>query len=375
MRSGIRWGTVALACLFGAVIIGYFAVKVAPDLFASDTACKPGDKTFSDCLEAAKAKADDRRSVTTATLALFAGAISVFGAYVGARTFALNRDSAQRSHDLDRAGQITERFTRAIDQLGSEKLDVRLGGIYALERIARDSRDDHPQVVEVLTAYVREHARWRPAEPPEGPTSEDEVQDDPGWRFWGNAAAASSDVSMDVAAAVSVLGRRDSSRDRTGASLDLAGTNLRSLRLRADEANLGAADLTGANLLDASLAQANLEGASLLLASLPLVDLSRANLQGADLSGADLSGANLQGADLRRARFRPMAVLTGSEGWKIQHANLRGAELDGADFGGAELKEALYDDGTDWPRGFDYRAAGARHVDEEKGPDSVPTRD
>ncbi len=38
---------------------------------------------------------------------------------------------------LNREGQITHRFTRVIDQLGQtgdEKLDVRLGGIYALER-------------------------------------------------------------------------------------------------------------------------------------------------------------------------------------------------------------------------------------------------
>ncbi|WP_190824624.1 hypothetical protein [Saccharopolyspora pogona] len=40
--------------------------------------------------------------------------------------------------------QITERFSTAIEQLGSDKLQIRLGGIYALERIAHDS-DHHPQ--------------------------------------------------------------------------------------------------------------------------------------------------------------------------------------------------------------------------------------
>ena len=56
-------------------------------------------------------------------------------------------------------GQITERFTKAIDQLGSEKLEVKLGGIYALERIARDSEKDHWTIMEVLTAFLRENAR------------------------------------------------------------------------------------------------------------------------------------------------------------------------------------------------------------------------
>jgi hypothetical protein len=62
---------------------------------------------------------------------------------------------------LNRAGQITDRFGKAVGQLGSAELDVRLGGIYALERIARDSADDHPQVMEVLTAFVRVHAPLR----------------------------------------------------------------------------------------------------------------------------------------------------------------------------------------------------------------------
>ena len=54
---------------------------------------------------------------------------------------------------------MTDRYTKAIEQLGSDKLDVRIGGIYALERIARDSARDHPTVMEVLTAFIREHSR------------------------------------------------------------------------------------------------------------------------------------------------------------------------------------------------------------------------
>jgi hypothetical protein len=60
-----------------------------------------------------------------------------------------------RSHlEVAEQGHITERYTKAIEQLGSDKLDVRLGGIYALEQIAVDSRRDHPTVVEVLSAFV-----------------------------------------------------------------------------------------------------------------------------------------------------------------------------------------------------------------------------
>src|SRR5205823_537482 len=52
-------------------------------------------------------------------------------------------------------------YTQAIDQLGSEKRKVRLGGIYALERVARESDTDYQQSIEVLAAYIRENAPWR----------------------------------------------------------------------------------------------------------------------------------------------------------------------------------------------------------------------
>jgi hypothetical protein len=98
-----------------------------------------------------KEKAEEVGRTRTAVLATLAGLIAVVGAIFTGLSYRLNQ-----------AGQITERFTRATDQLGNSALDVRIGGIYALERIARDSRDDHPQVIEVLTAYVRVHAPWPP---------------------------------------------------------------------------------------------------------------------------------------------------------------------------------------------------------------------
>ena len=76
-----------------------------------------------------------------------------------------------RTLDLNRSGQVTERFTRAVDQLGQRepgKLDVRLGGIYALERVGRDSAADLPTVIEVLCAHVREYSPWPPRLPGQG---------------------------------------------------------------------------------------------------------------------------------------------------------------------------------------------------------------
>jgi hypothetical protein len=61
--------------------------------------------------------------------------LASIGTYYTHRTFQLNRaalehnrQTADRSHALDQARLITERFTRAVDQLGNSSLDVRLGG-------------------------------------------------------------------------------------------------------------------------------------------------------------------------------------------------------------------------------------------------------
>lgn len=54
-----------------------------------------------------------------------------------------------------------EIFNRAIDQLGSEKLEVRLGAIYTLKRMSRDSQyvDYRVPILETLAAYVRERSQ------------------------------------------------------------------------------------------------------------------------------------------------------------------------------------------------------------------------
>jgi hypothetical protein len=56
---------------------------------------------------------------------------------------------------------ITERFSKSVEQLGSNDISVRIGGIYALERIAKDSPKDHWTIMEVLTAFVRQRSPLR----------------------------------------------------------------------------------------------------------------------------------------------------------------------------------------------------------------------
>ena len=55
------------------------------------------------------------------------------------------------------ARRITDLYTKAVDQLGSDKAPVRLGGLYALERLAQDNTDPllRQTVVNMVCAYLR----------------------------------------------------------------------------------------------------------------------------------------------------------------------------------------------------------------------------
>jgi hypothetical protein len=61
--------------------------------------------------------------------------------------------------------RITELYTKAADQLGSEKAPVRLAGLYALVRVARNNADQRQTIADVLCAYLR-----MPYDPPGEPT-------------------------------------------------------------------------------------------------------------------------------------------------------------------------------------------------------------
>ena len=69
-------------------------------------------------------------------------------------TFKWQRDHATKQIDLMQSGQITDRFMRAIEHLGSSSSQVRIGGIFALERIARESPPDRPHIVSLTEGVI-----------------------------------------------------------------------------------------------------------------------------------------------------------------------------------------------------------------------------
>ena len=295
-----------------------------------------------------EALAEEVSRARTAMVALLGILVASVGAVFTARTYWLSR-----------RGQITDRFTKAVEQLGHESIDVRLGGIYALEQIACDSPErDHRTTMEVLVAFIQMHA------PKDSPTRKADTENprDP------NRPRPDADVM----GALMVLGRRKSEYDR-GLRINLPRTDLRGARLRNEDAqfrgailryaNLRGAHLERANLDEAKLREVNLQGADLADthfngASLAMAKLEGAKLEGAKLRGANFAGASLIGASLRKAEIGPYTLPDGKSRLTIlEDADLRGAHLEGAKLSGANLRGAnLYgayaDAGTDWPEGL-----------------------
>ncbi len=244
-------------------------------------------------------------TVESAWIAAAAAAVGVIGtATVGIVGFFIARSTnkstieaahadVRRTLDATRGGQITDLYSRAIDQLGSEQLHVRIGGIYAMERVAQDSEEDHPIVMEVLTAFIREysHEHW----PKTGPGR------------WTRA---------DIQAAIAVVGRRDVERDIH--RIDLYNVILIK------------ADLTGANLRDATLRAANLTGAYLYDTILVDADLRDLTLDGAHLHRDDLT----RPADLTGAQWSPEKPLP--EGWKLRIGSDGSNRLERRDAGASD---------------------------------------
>lgn len=175
--------------------------------------------------------------------------------------------------------------------MGSEQLEVKLGGIYALERIARDSEKDHWSIMEVLTAYVRENAPWptnarseaRKKLPWVKVKDQETSSQDKGKREEEEGTRIKPD--SDIQAILTVLGRRQRKHENPDDHrLDLRETDLRGADLR--EAHLEGAVLREAHLKEAKLDRAHLEGANLYEAHLEGANLGRAHLEGADLTGA-----------------------------------------------------------------------------------------
>ena len=272
--------------VLGAGALVFWAVLVwAPPLLVGERGLDPKDQVA--------AESDARGALISAV----GGVVLIAGLLFTARTYQSTRE-----------GQVTDRYSAAVDQIGVKETAVRLGGIFALERIAVDSARDRGTIIEILAAIVRHAHRMSGTDQP----------------------------AAEVVAALSVLSRLPGSDESR--MIDLRSSDLRGLRL--PTLRLAGADLTGA-LLDG----AQIPGADLRWAVLDRVTGSKASLIGADLRHAVATGAKFPGAYLDRTDMRDAQFHGGEfDASSMRGLDARKATLESVHLDLAQMQAA--DDGT-----------------------------
>lgn len=235
-------------------------------------------------------------------------------------------------------------------------IEVRLGAIYLLEKLAREHRDLHWPIMEILCAYVRENAG-----PPKPPPSNDLLQAYAARLYkqtdaQGDLIAAREDQlgrpRVDIQAAITVIGRRsakqldwekDSRRFNLRAyQFDLSNSNLALVKF--DHLNYSRTNFQFSSLEGAEFNFANLEATELFSAYLAGATFSYANLQDARLTNSHLEGAFLNGVNLEDA-ILCAAHLDGAflHGAHLERTDLSETHFNGAFFTNINLDDAFMD--------------------------------
>ena len=206
-----------------------------------------------------------------------------------------------------RLGLLNERYQKGAEMLGSENPTVRLGGIYALQRLAAEDPEGYNiQVMQMFCAFLRSNTRSRT----ESARNETVIS---GATI---ESKAYSEMDHDIQAILIAIGTRSASQIAVESNaeyrLDLQGVKLFGERLITKDklnfrrAHFHDADLSGFTLFEPDMASSffirtTLKGAALPGANLQASVWQDADLRDAEIDGADLSGSLFWGVDFHRA--------------------------------------------------------------------------
>jgi uncharacterized protein YjbI with pentapeptide repeats len=204
--------------------------------------------------------------------------------------------------DLENHEEVGIEGSWKVFKVTEPNLEVRIGAILSLERIAQDTTlydngRDHVLVMEILCAYVRGNAPIRATTArPSKTTSTDDLQKAKIW------VEDSPKLRADIQIALSVIGRRSDEQVKIEQShkagdhhykLDLSFVDIR--RARLDGLNFSGALLHGSWLDGSDLKGTNFQGAQLFKSGFVWVNANKSRFQRAGLS-TDFSGAALRQA-------------------------------------------------------------------------------
>jgi uncharacterized protein YjbI with pentapeptide repeats len=273
-------------------------------------------------------------------LALIGGPVLIWRAL----TAHWSAQAAQHQAEIAQEGLFTSLFTKAVEQIGATRdeidgegntitvpnLEVRVGAILALERIALDSERDHWPIMEFLSAYIRNPKNsGEPRLPPEfvRPRSAQ-------YQSWSLSVPP---PRVDIQTAFSVIGRRPTRRilyeAKHGLRLDFTRANLQ--RINAREGNFARALFRGAYCDHASFAEADISGAWFNGTRVNDASFHFARAREALFNGAQCDAAWFFDADLERAQFARAS---------IKYASFSKSRLADAIFFDAKLSETRFQD-------------------------------
>lgn len=243
------------------------------------------------------------------TIAQIVGGLFVLGGFVFTWYQLV---AAQNTVLLSEERLITDRYSKAIDQLGSASPHTRLGGIYALGNIAKTSPDYVSIVDNVLASYIRKNSIYQDSAfiMEELQASIDILTKKQSQISQSNDINGGFDLSKVTLNGFdfnkSVLKKSKIIEANLNKSLfvhaNLVGVDADGasfIRANLSSAIMENAHFYGADFTQARLGSASIKNSNLKLAIFKEADLSNADLTGCDLTDADLERTNLYGADLR----------------------------------------------------------------------------
>ena len=250
---------------------------------------------------------------------------------------------AERQAATAQLGLLNERYQKSAEMLGNHDMQsVRLGGIYALNRLAAERPEDyHVQIMKLFGAFVVDQTG---SKMPRGNVVEsecDKEKEEP-------VQQSEPKLAQDVQEVMRLIAERDEERialeSKEKLRLNLSHSSIVGFTLR--EANFSNINFTKANLSRVRIWDSCFTGTVLPGANLAGADLTRADLQGVDMRRVDLTGASLIGANLRNADLG-LVDLASEQLWgmrlfptNLTRTRLYGADLRGAKLNGANLTDA-----------------------------------
>ncbi|MDR0928977.1 MAG: pentapeptide repeat-containing protein [Oscillospiraceae bacterium] len=210
--------------------------------------------------------AEQLNSIVTSAVTILGLATAGGAAAVGYRR--------QRSHEVTARA---ERLQKAIEHLGSERIETQKGALYELKSLALDSKNDTVDVMDILRYFVLEKCSIIPRTQPVA----------------GRFNKLPYEVKLAFEQMTEIVRKRGLNKQIDLSSIVLVGMNLQLM-----------------NFCWADFRRATLDGVLFIGAILTGANLRFTYLIGADLRFTDLRSADLQGAHLNNAKFNERTDFT-----------------------------------------------------------------